>query len=80
MEILLVQPKPCQYCGDLSDLPFECSYCKDLFCHDHRLPEEHRCVKLASIRAKRFGQKNVIRDGNKDRPNFLKRMFSRFGV
>ncbi|HSD05059.1 MAG TPA: AN1-type zinc finger protein [Nitrosopumilaceae archaeon] len=75
-----MQPSTCQYCGEISDLPFECSYCKDNFCHDHRLPEEHRCVKLRLIRAKRFGQQNVIRDGNRQRPNPLRQMLSRFGI
>ena len=24
--------KPCAYCGDMTDMPFECNYCKDPFC------------------------------------------------
>ncbi len=67
----------CAYCGDLQDMPFECNYCKDPFCAEHRLPEEHRCVKLTQIRAKKFGQK-VIRDGGRNRPSFLKRIFGKF--
>ena len=47
----------CAYCGELTDLPFECNYCKDPFCSEHRLPEDHRCVKLSQIRAKRFGER-----------------------
>ena len=42
------------------------------FCSEHRLPEEHRCVKLSQIRAKRFGEKKIIRDGGRDRPNVFK--------
>jgi len=42
----------CAYCGDMTDMPFECNYCKDPFCSEHRLPEEHRCVKLTQLRAK----------------------------
>jgi predicted nucleic acid binding AN1-type Zn finger protein len=42
-------------------MPFECNYCKDKFCPEHRLPENHRCVKLHLIRAKRFGERKVIR-------------------
>ena len=38
----------CAYCGDMTDMPFHCSYCKDPFCAEHRLPEEHRCVKPVS--------------------------------
>ncbi|HXG74474.1 MAG TPA: AN1-type zinc finger domain-containing protein [Candidatus Nitrosotenuis sp.] len=65
----------CAYCGNKTDLPFECNYCKDQFCSEHRLPEEHRCVKLTSIRAKRFGEKKVIR-GQKG--GFLGKVFGRF--
>ena len=57
------------------DMPFECNYCKDPFCAEHRLPEEHRCVKLTQIRAKKFGQKKVIRDGGRNKPSFFKRIF-----
>ena len=74
----IVKSEKCAYCGDLTDLPFQCNYCKDPFCSEHRLPEEHRCVKLSQIRAKRFGEKKVIRDGGRDRPNILKRIFGRF--
>jgi len=34
-----MKPENCAYCGDLQDLPFECNYCKDPFCAEHRLPE-----------------------------------------
>ena len=74
----IVKSEKCAYCGDLTDLPFQCNYCKDPFCSEHRLPEEHRCVKLSQIRAKRFGEKKIIRDGGRDRPNILKRIFGRF--
>ena len=53
--------KPCAYCGDMTDMPFECNYCKDPFCPEHRLPEDHRCVKLTQIRSKKFGEKKIIR-------------------
>ncbi len=68
----------CAYCGDMTDMPFECNYCKDPFCAEHRLPEEHRCVKLTSIRAQKFGQKKVIRDGGPTKPGFFKKMFGKF--
>ncbi len=69
-----MKPANCAYCGDLQDMPFECNYCKDPFCAEHRLPEEHRCVKLTQIRAKTFGER-VIRDGGKNRSSFFKRIF-----
>ena len=74
----IMQAENCAYCGNLTDLPFQCNYCKDPFCAEHRLPEEHRCVKLNQIRAKRFGEKKVIRDGGRDKPNIFKRIFGRF--
>ncbi|GBF24760.1 hypothetical protein MnTg01_01101 [archaeon MnTg01] len=67
----------CAYCGDFQDMPFQCNYCKDPFCAEHRLPEEHRCVKLTQIRAKKFGQIGVIRDGEKNKGSFFKRLFKK---
>ncbi|ABK78466.1 nucleic acid binding protein containing the AN1-type Zn-finger [Cenarchaeum symbiosum A] len=72
-----VKAEMCAYCGEMTDLPFECSYCKDPFCAEHRLPEEHRCVKLTQIRSKEFGKRGVIRDGGRDRPNILRRIWAR---
>ena len=51
-----MKPERCAYCGDMVDIPFECTYCKDPFCDEHRLPEDHRCVKLTVLRAKKFGE------------------------
>ena len=56
-------------------MPFHCNYCKDPFCSEHRLPEEHRCVKLRQIRSEKFGERKVIRDGNKG--SFFKRMLGK---
>ena len=67
----------CCYCGDMTDMPFQCNYCQDYFCPEHRLPEEHRCVKLTLIRAKKFGKRRVIRDGDKRKKGFLRRLFRR---
>ena len=61
---------------DMTDMPFECNYCKDPFCPEHRLPEDHRCVKLTQIRSKKFGEKKVIRDGG-PKKGFLRRIFGR---
>ena len=73
-----MKPEKCAYCGDMTDLPFECSYCRDPFCAEHRLPEEHRCVKLTQIRAKKFGERGVIRDGGRNRPSLIRRLLDRF--
>ena len=55
-----MKPEKCAYCGDMVDIPFECTYCKDPFCDEHRLPEDHRCVKLTVLRAKKFGENKVL--------------------
>ena len=68
----------CAYCGELTDLPFECNFCKDPFCSEHRLPEDHRCVKLSQIRAKRFGERKVIRDGGEGRGSIFKKIRGKF--
>jgi predicted nucleic acid binding AN1-type Zn finger protein len=73
-----MKPVKCTYCGDMTDLPFECNYCKDPFCSEHRLPEDHRCVKLFQIRTTRFGERKIIRKGEKRRTNIFKRMFRKF--
>ena len=72
-----MEVEKCAYCGDMVDLPFECNYCKDPFCAEHRLPEDHRCVKLSQIRAKKFGQRGVIRDGG-PKNSGLKKFFRKF--
>jgi predicted nucleic acid binding AN1-type Zn finger protein len=72
-----MKPERCAYCGDIADMPFQCNYCKDPFCAEHRLPEEHRCVKLTQIRARKFGERKVIRDGGPNKQNVFKRMFRR---
>ena len=69
----------CAYCGEMTDMPFECNYCKDPFCSEHRLPEDHRCVKLSQIRAKKFGERKVVRDGGAGKRKSFRRMFGRFG-
>ncbi len=73
-----MKEEKCAYCGEMTDLPFECNYCKDPFCSEHRLPEEHRCVKLTSIRASKFGQKKIVRDRGPNKLSLFKRMFRKF--
>ena len=78
-----MKPERCAYCGDMVDIPFECTYCKDPFCDEHRLPEDHRCVKLTVIRAKKFGEKKVIRDGGPvlvNSKNFLENFVNQYSA
>ena len=37
---------PCDRCGSVTDLPYQCRYCGGSFCGDHRLPESHDCPGL----------------------------------
>ncbi|MFH1786029.1 MAG: AN1-type zinc finger protein [archaeon] len=33
----------CASCSKNIALPFRCRYCGELFCGDHRMPEDHHC-------------------------------------
>jgi hypothetical protein len=37
----------CSKCGKEETLPFTCKFCREEFCTEHRLPEDHDCVGLA---------------------------------
>ena len=43
----------CQKCGQETFLPFQCPYCGDQFCSEHRLPENHNCPRMDLARAQR---------------------------
>ncbi len=43
----------CRKCGQETFLPFRCPYCGDLFCTEHRLPENHNCPRMDLARAQR---------------------------
>ena len=36
----------CSHCDVEETLPFDCAYCGNSFCGDHRLPENHACPQL----------------------------------
>jgi len=37
----------CSYCGKVIDgLPYKCHYCEETFCPEHRLPENHFCMRM----------------------------------
>lgn len=36
----------CSACGKEVTLPFKCKYCGQLFCDEHRLPENHSCKNI----------------------------------
>jgi Zn-dependent protease len=41
----------CQQCGAETYMPFKCNYCGQLFCDEHRLPENHDCPEYLKARA-----------------------------
>ena len=43
----------CRKCGQETFLPFQCPYCGDQFCTEHRLPENHNCPRMDLARAQR---------------------------
>ena len=43
----------CRKCGQETFLPFQCPYCGDQFCSEHRLPEAHECPRMDLARAQR---------------------------
>jgi len=49
----------CQICGKETFLPFQCPYCGDQFCTNHRLPESHNCSKMKLVRESK--RKNTIK-------------------
>ncbi|MFC1454960.1 AN1-type zinc finger domain-containing protein [Candidatus Undinarchaeota archaeon] len=36
----------CNGCGKNAPMPFRCRYCGELFCGEHRLPEDHNCQNV----------------------------------
>ena len=52
----------CRKCGQETFLPFRCPYCGDLFCTEHRLPENHNCPRIDYARAQRQ-EEAVVRHG-----------------
>lgn len=40
----------CAFCGVEVVLPFKCSYCGQLYCVMHRLPEGHNCQRIIEVR------------------------------
>ncbi|MFC1755285.1 AN1-type zinc finger domain-containing protein [Thermoproteota archaeon] len=42
----------CEKCGNNDPIPFTCSYCKQNFCVEHRLPENHECRNIWMARTR----------------------------
>ena len=41
--------KQCEMCGiEIIGLPYKCKYCNEIYCLEHRLPENHMCLFTSS--------------------------------
>lgn len=60
----------CRACGKDVNLPFQCTYCQDYFCNNHRLPENHQCPNLP--KEKLWYQKEKI--AQKQVPTYLSKL------
>lgn len=52
----------CRKCGQETFLPFQCPYCGDQFCSEHRLPEAHDCPRMDLARVQRREEAMVIQE------------------
>ena len=43
----------CQKCGQETLMPFQCPYCGNQFCSEHRLPENHSCPRIGLAHTQR---------------------------
>lgn len=55
--------KRCKVCNKEEALPFRCKFCGEIFCYDHRLPENHNCPGLSRVR--NFLGEKIIYDSSK---------------
>jgi predicted nucleic acid binding AN1-type Zn finger protein len=53
----------CNFCGKEVDLPYQCPYCGLFYCEDHRLPEQHNCLKAPNRDWDTFRELKNIREG-----------------
>ena len=52
----------CNTCGLKENIPFRCNYCRQSFCHLHRIPINHSCPYIDKYTEKR----RLIADDNFD--------------
>jgi len=49
----------CSFCKQKDFLPVTCEYCKEIFCSNHKFPEEHFCSKFKKQTGKKENQINL---------------------
>ncbi|MEM2805338.1 MAG: AN1-type zinc finger domain-containing protein [Candidatus Bathyarchaeia archaeon] len=52
----------CQKCGKETLLPFKCPYCGGYFCSEHRLPENHECLRIDLARAPKKEEPRIVQE------------------
>lgn len=71
---------PCEKCGNNDPFPFTCSYCRQSFCAEHRLPENHDCRNIWMTRHRvetpPSSQKRYFNPENSRNFSFSKNVFS----
>jgi len=43
----------CSYCGADESMPFTCKFCRETYCAEHHLPENHDCIGLEKFKEHR---------------------------
>ncbi len=82
MEALNI-PAICSECGEKEFMPYECKFCGQKFCAEHRLPENHNCVGLEQHKEKmkqegRMFEKKEVRSRKASESTFLTKYLSPF--
>jgi Zn-dependent protease len=54
----------CQKCGQEAFIPFQCPYCGDYFCSEHRLPENHDCPRMDLARTRKSDEGVFVQGAN----------------
>ena len=53
----------CFFCQKETEIPFQCPFCNNYYCEEHRLPENHQCVQLPEREWDTFSKIKNLREG-----------------
>ena len=58
----------CHFCGRMNEgLPFHCNYCGEVFCGEHRLPENHACPRVGGQKQPGYAKVPPTRETARER-------------
>ena len=60
----------CQYCEEDVVLPFRCPFCKQYYCTEHRLPENHECPEYWRARVPREQPPPIVVEEEREAPSY----------